>query len=516
MMGSMPEGESDVHLEQPEGAPGAFGMRQRLGWVVGPALLLVTLVVPPPAGLTVEGWRTAGAAGLMAVFWIAESIPIPATALLPLVLFPALGLGDIRESAAPFANPIIFLFLGGFLIALAMQRWHLHRRVAIGLIARIGTRPSRIIAGFLLASALVSMWVSNTATALMMLPIAMSVVQLFPGHASPPREVRDFATALLLAVAYGATTGGMATLIGTPPNALLAAYLSDIYDITIGFGQWMLLGVPVTLVALPAVYLVLTRVMFRLGAGELPGMAGLIAEERARLGPFSRGEISVAIVFALTAAGWIFQPLIARAVPLVSDTTIAMTGALLLFMIPVDLRRGVFVLAWPDTKGVPWGVLLLFGGGLSLAGNIERHGLAQYLGTLAGGLEGVPILLVLCAISFGILLLTELTSNTATAATFLPVAGALALSLGQNPLLFMIPTALAANCSYMMPVGTPPNAIVYGSGLITLPQMARAGLLLNVALVPILVALLLLLGQAVFGIEGGLVPDWAVRARPTG
>ncbi|MEW6323119.1 MAG: DASS family sodium-coupled anion symporter [Acidobacteriota bacterium] len=513
----MPE-DTVAHLERPDEAPAqdAFGTRQRLGWVIGPALLVVTLAVPPPTGLTVEGWRTAGAAGLMAVFWIAESIPIPATALLPLVLFPALGLGDIRESAAPFANPIIFLFLGGFLIALAMERWNLHRRVAIGLLARIGTRPSRIVGGFLLSSALVSMWVSNTATALMMLPIAMSVVHLFPSQASPSREVRDFGTAQLLAVAYGATTGGMATLIGTPPNALLAAYMSDIYGITIGFGQWMLIGVPVTFIALPAVYFVLTRVMFRLAADELPGMAGLIAEERARLGPFSRGEIIVATVFALTAAGWVVQPLIARAVPLVSDTTIAMTGALLLFMIPVDLRRGVFALTWNETKGVPWGVLLLFGGGLSLAGNIERHGLAQYLGTLAGGLEGVPILLVLSAISFGILMLTELTSNTATAATFLPIAGALALSLGQNPLLFMIPTALAANCSYMMPVGTPPNAIVYGSGLITLPQMARAGLLLNVALVPILVGLLLLLGQAVFGIEGGLVPDWATRAHPAG
>jgi sodium-dependent dicarboxylate transporter 2/3/5 len=492
------------------GSAGALGTRQRVGWVLGPALLLATLVFPPPPGLSPEGWRTAGAAGLMAVFWIAEPIPIPATALLPLVLFPVLGLGDIRESAEPFANPIIFLFLGGFLIALAMQRWNLHRRVAIGLIAAIGTRPSRIIAGFLLSAALISMWVSNTATALMMLPIAMSVVQLFPDRGQPAREVRDFGTALLLAVAYGATTGGMATLIGTPPNALLAAYMSDIYGITIGFGQWMLLGLPVTLVALPAVYLVLTRLMFRLGARELPGMAELIAGEQRQLGRLSRGEIVVAAVFTLTAAGWIFQPLLARAIPLVSDTTIAITGALLLFMIPIDLERGEFAMTWEATADVPWGVLLLFGGGLSLAGNIERHGLASYLGGLAGGLEGVPMLVVLCAVSFGILLLTELTSNTATAATFLPIAGALAISMGQNPLLFVVPTALAANCSYMMPVGTPPNAIVYGSGLIRLPQMARAGLLLNVALVPIVVGLLLLLGGAVFDIERNLVPAWAI------
>jgi sodium-dependent dicarboxylate transporter 2/3/5 len=263
------------------------------------------------------------------------------------------------------------------------------------------------------------------------------------------------------------------------------------------------------LVALPMVYIVLTRIMFTLDARELPGMAELIRTEKAAQGRMGRAEIAVAVVFALTAAAWVFQPLIASAVPLVSDTTVAIAGALLLFMIPVDLRRGDFVMNWEATKGVPWGVLLLFGGGLSLAGNIERHGLAAYLGNLAAGLGGLPILLTLCAICFGVLLLTELTSNTATAATFLPIGGALALSIGENPLLITIPIALAANCSYMLPVGTPPNAIIYGSGLITLPQMARAGVLMNVALVPIVVALLLLLGPMVFGIEMGLVPDWA-------
>jgi solute carrier family 13 (sodium-dependent dicarboxylate transporter), member 2/3/5 len=495
-------------VETRDGDRGEYGLRQWVGWVVGPSALLVTLLLPPPPGLGVEGWRTAGAAGLMAVFWIAESIPIPATALLPLVLFPALGLGDIRESAAPFANPIIFLFLGGFILALGMQRWQLHRRLAIGLIGVIGTRPSAIIAGFLLSSAIVSMWVSNTATALMMLPIAMSVVQLVPPGAAATGRHR-FGAALLLAVAYGATTGGMATPIGTPPNALLAAYVGEIYDLTVGFGQWMLLGVPVVVVALPLVHLVLTRVMFTLERTPLPGMAEMIAREKSRLGRPGRAEVAVAVVFALTAAGWIFQPLVARVVPLVSDTTIAISGALVLFAIPVDLRRGEFVMNWGATKDVPWGVLLLFGGGLSLAANIDRHGLSTYLGSLAGGLEGLPHVLILCIVCFGILMLTELTSNTATAATFLPIAGAFALSLGENPLLFLIPTALAANCSYMMPVGTPPNAIVYGSGLVTLPQMARAGFLLNVALVPVVVGLLLVLGPFVFGIESGVVPGWA-------
>ena len=497
----------DSETEPQDGPATSYGTRQWAGWLLGPAAFALTLLAPAPDGLSAEGWRTAGAALLMAIFWITEPVPIPVTALLPLILFPALGLGDIRETTAPYANPIIFLFLGGFLIALAMQRWNLHRRVAIGLIGLIGTRPSAIIMGFLLASALVSMWVSNTATALMMLPIAMSVVQLFPPGRTTP-ALRDFGTALLLSVAYGATTGGMGTLIGTPPNALLAAYMSDIYGVTIGFGQWMLLGVPVVVMTLPFVYFVLTRLMFTLDTREVPGMADLIDREQARLGRMGGPELAVAVVFVLTALGWVLQPLIARAIPLVSDTTVAMAGALLLFVIPVNLRRGEFVMTWEAARGVPWGVLLLFGGGLSLASNIDRHGLSTYLGSLAGAIGAWPLVLVLCIVCFGILMLTELTSNTATAATFLPVAGALALSLGQNPLLFLVPAALAANCSYMLPVGTPPNAIVYGSGLVSLPQMARAGLVLNLVLVPVTIGLLLLLGPFVFDIVVGTVPHW--------
>jgi len=488
--------------------PSTYGLRQWSGWILGPGALLFTLIAPPPEGLSVEGWRTAGAALLMAIWWITEAVPIPVTALLPLVLFPALHLGDMRETAAPFANPIIYLFLGGFIIALAMQRWNLHRRVAVNLIGAMGTRPKRIIAGFLLASSFVSMWVSNTATALMMLPIALSVVALLPASQRSREGSGGFAAALMLSVAYGATTGGMATLIGTPPNALLAAYVEKVYGWDIGFGQWMLLGVPVMLVTLPTVYLVLTRISFRLDDAELPGLRELLAAEKAKLGAFSRGEKIVAVVFVLTALAWIFQPAIGRVLPLVTDTTIAMIGGLALFLIPVNARRGEFVMNWEATKGLPWDVLLLFGGGLSLAGNIEKHGLARYLGDLAGALHGFPMLLTLAIVCFGILMLTELTSNTATAATFLPIAGAIALSLTQNPLLFLIPTALAANCSYMLPVGTPPNAIVFGSGHVTLPQMARAGMWLNVLLVPIILGLVLLLGGWVFGIELNQLPAW--------
>ncbi|HUG12829.1 MAG TPA: DASS family sodium-coupled anion symporter [Opitutaceae bacterium] len=489
--------------------PTAFGLRQWSGLVIGPALLLLTLVTSPPEGLSLEGWRTAGAAALMAVWWICESVPIPVTALVPLALFPVLRLGSIKDVAAPYANPLVFLFLGGFVIALAMQRWGLHRRVAIGIIAAMGTRPTRIIAGFLLAGALVSMWVSNTATALMMLPIAISVVALLPAAERPGGASNDFGTALMLAVAYGATTGGMATLIGTPPNALLAGFMSRVYGYEIGFAQWMLVGVPVAAVALPVVFWILTRVSFKLGRDELPGMAELIATEKSRLGSLGRGEIAVATVFGLVALGWIFNPLLSGWVPLLSDTTVAITGAIALFLIPIDAKRGEFVMNWAATRTLPWDVLILFGGGLSLAAAIQEHGLSEYLGRLAGGLSGFPIIAAIAIVCFGILMLTELTSNTATAATFLPIVAAIAVSLGQNPLLFLVPTALAANCSYMMPVGTPPNAIVFGSGMVRLPQMARAGMLMNLALVPIIVALLWFLGPIVFGIEHGVLPAWA-------
>jgi sodium-dependent dicarboxylate transporter 2/3/5 len=486
-----------------------YGLRQWCGWGLGPAFLLASLLLPPPDGLSVLGWRTAGAGLLMAVFWLTEPIPIPATALLPLALFPLLGLAGGKEAAAAYANPIIYLFLGGFFIAAAMQRWGLHRRVALNLVGILGTRPTRIVGGFLLTSALISMWVSNSATAMMMLPIALSVAHLAAPEASAGPRERALASALLLAVAYGATTGGMATLIGTPPNALLAAYVEKVHGFRLGFGQWMLLGVPVTLVTLPLVYLVLTRVSFRLGHEPVPGLDTLLAAERARLARWSRGEILVAGVFVLTAIGWVIQPWLARILPGVSDTLIAICGALVLFALPVNARGAEFVLDWDTARTVPWDVLLLFGGGLALAGVIEQHGLALYLGQCAAPLAGYPVLLTLAVVTLGILLLTELTSNTATAATFLPVAGALALSLGQNPLLFLIPTALAANCSYMMPVGTPPNAIVFGSGRITLPQMAGAGLWLNLALVPLLLGAILLLGRWVFGIELNVNPPWA-------
>lgn len=504
-------------MDSAEGHKIGFGRRQVAGWIVGPALLLLTFIVPAPEGLSELGWRTAGVAALMAAWWICEPIPIPATSLLPMVLFPLLGIVEMRAAAAPYAHPIIYLFFGGFLLALAMERWGLHRRIALGLIGIMGTRPARIVAGFMVASAFLSMWVSNTATALMMLPIALSVIVLLEAQAKDgaAKEQADrFALVLLLAIAYSATIGGLGTLIGTPPNALLAAFLNQNYGLRIGFAEWMLIGVPVVLVGVPFAWYMLTRVIFRVEGMEISGAREVIAMERAKLGPFTRQERNVAIIFSLTALGWVTQPILVSYFPLITDTGIALLGGLALFMVPVSIRRGEFLMNWETAKKAPWDVFLLFGGGLSLASAIEAHGVAAWLGTMFDGAGAIPIILLVAAVCALILMLTELTSNTATAATFLPVIAAVAITIGENPLLLLIPAAMAANCAFMLPVGTPPNAIVFGSGRISLPQMAKAGWWLNVSFVVIIVAVVYLLGPLVFGIEQGVLPDWVPRTAP--
>jgi sodium-dependent dicarboxylate transporter 2/3/5 len=504
-------------MDRVEGHSIGFGRRQVAGWIVGPLLLLLTLLLPAPEGLSELGWRTAGVAGLMAVWWICEPIPIPATSLLPMVLFPLLGVVDIRAAAAPYAHPIIYLFFGGFLLALAMERWNLHRRIALGLVGMMGTQPSRIVGGFMVAAAFLSMWVSNTATALMMLPIALSVTSLLEAQAQSSEDKEHAATftlVLLLAVAYSATIGGLGTLIGTPPNALLAAFLSQTYDVRIGFGEWMLIGVPVVIVGVPLAWFLMTHVIFRLKGMEIAGAAEAIAHERGKLGPLSVPEAKVAAIFALTALGWVTQPFLAEYIPFISDAGIALLGGLLLFLTPVNLRKGEFLMNWETAKRAPWDVFLLFGGGLSLASMIEKQGVAEWIGTFFSGAEAIPVLALVALICALILMLTELTSNTATAATFLPVIAAVAISIGEHPLLLLVPAAMAANCAFMLPVGTPPNAIVFGSGRISLPEMAKAGWWLNVTFVMLIVVMVYALGPLVFDIEPGVLPDWAMDVPP--
>lgn len=512
--------------------PGFATDRRRLGRVVGLGLFVLVVLSPAPPGLELAGWRATAVGLLMAVWWMTEALPIAATSLLPLLLFPVLEVLPVREAAAPYANPLIFLFLGGFLIALAMERWELHRRVALLTIRAVGVRPSRIVAGFMIASAGLSMWISNTATAMMMLPIGLSVVHLVErrgeqetngsgeaGRSEARREDGEgeteekvgthFALCLMLGIAYACSVGGLGTLIGTPTNALLSAYVLETWGLEISFVRWLALGLPLTVVGLVVVYWVLVGRVYAIRLKELPGGRELLTRELAKLGPLSRPEKGVAVVFTLTALLWVTRPLITRLVPGLSDAGVAIFGALLLFVIPAGGGRGRALLDGGAFQRLPWRVLLLFGGGLSLASAIQSTGLAAWIGERMEALGAWPALAVVLLVVGVIVLLTELTSNTATAAAFLPVLGSMALGLGQNPLLLLAPAALAASCAFMLPVATPPNAIIYGSGEVTIPQMVRAGLWLN-ALFTLLVTLAAFtLLPLAFGVEVGVVPGWA-------
>lgn len=455
-------------------------IRSKIGFPLGILLAAAMWLAGAPEGMPPAAWTVAIIAVWMAVWWITEAIPIAATALMPILVLPLAGVSPIREAAAPYANPTIYLFLGGFIIAFAMEKSRLHRRIALNVLKRVGVKPSSIVWGFLLASAFLSMWVSNTATTLMMLPIGLSVLKMHGDDKGPDADA--FRLALVLAIAYGCNIGGVGTLIGTPPNAIMAGYLIETYQIQVGFAQWMLIGLPVVAVCLPLTHLILTRWVFRLATDPLPGGESAIHDEVSGLGRMSVAERLVTFIFLLTATLWVTQPLLVTHIPAISDTGIAIFGALLCFILPIDLRTGERVLVWEDTRGLPWDVLLIFGGGLSLAAAIEKSGLAAWLGMLFTGLQGVPVLLIILVAVMTIIFFTEVTSNTATAAAFIPVLATVALALGLSPMMLVVPATIAASYAFMMPVGTPPNAIVYASGYVTLPQMAKAGLWLNVVL----------------------------------
>ena len=397
-------------------------------------------------------------------------------------------LGDVTvdEVGASYGNNIIFLFMGGFMLALAMQRWNLHRRVALVTVRAMGTKPSMIIAGFMLATGFISMWVSNTATAVMMLPIGHSVLMLVGRLDGGVEEDGDgpvtsnFGTALMLGIAYAASIGSLATIIGTPPNTLLVGYLADTHDVQIGFGEWMLLGLPLAAVLLVVCWWILTRWVFPPEMDDLPGGRELLDTEVEKLGPVTRPELMVLGVFVLAAVSWVGFPLI-QDEPVISDAGIAVAVAVLLFLLPSGTARGVRLLDWDSAVQLPWGVLLLFGGGLALSAQFGSSGLTEWIGEKAEAFGGIPVVLVVVLVAAGVLMLTELTSNTATAATFLPLAGGLALGLGLDPMLLAIPVALAASCAFMLPVATPPNAIAFGSGHVTVGQMMRGGVWVNLA-----------------------------------
>ncbi|GAA1102104.1 SLC13 family permease [Nesterenkonia jeotgali] len=507
-------------------------LRRMIGLAGGVGLgLLVYLVMPGD----MEVWPrlTAATAVLMAVWWMTEAIPIPATALLPLIIFPllvpagdfgsaeeAVGGVSVDDVGASYGNNIIFLFMGGFMLALAMQRWNLHRRIALLTLRAMGSKPVNLIAGFMIATGFLSMWVSNTATAVMMLPIGVSVLMLVskivkgedPATAAQAGEDEtnnalksNFGTALMLGIAYAASIGSLGTIIGTPPNALLVGHMAETHDLTIGFGQWMLVGVPISIIMLVIAWVLLTRVLFKPEIDDIPGGGDLIRGELSKLGPMSSAELRVLIIFILAALSWVSIPLISTNLldmddPFISDAGIAMVVGLLLFLLPGGAAKGVRLLDWEYAAKLPWGVLLLFGGGLALSSQFSSSGLSTWLGTQVEGLAGIPVWVLVLVAAVGILLLTEMTSNTATAATFLPVASGVAMGTGVDPLILAAPVALAATCAFMLPVATPPNAIAYGSGYVTIGQMIRGGVWLNIAGVVIITAVCMTILVWVFGL----------------
>jgi sodium-dependent dicarboxylate transporter 2/3/5 len=492
-----------------------------IGFLLGIAVFMI-FYFSNPFSITEAANNTAAIALLMACWWMFESIPLGITSLVPIILFPILGVIDGKTIASTYFNSTIMLFLGGFFIAIAMEKWELHRRISLTILNIIGGTPSRMILGFMTATAFLSMFISNTATAIMMVPIAIAVVTSMEKNTSRSDTGR-FAVSLMLAIAYSASIGGLATLVGTPPN--LAFH--RIYEITfpnapeISFGNWMMFGLPLSLILLAFLWVLLTKIMYRTPENIKIGK-DIITEELKRIGRITFEEKSVLIVFILTGLLWIFRNglnLGFAEIPgwssilsfgvFIDDGTVAVFMSAILFMLPSSKKnRNKRILTACDIKKLPWEIVLLFGGGFALAEGFHSSGLSEVVGSLLKGLSGVPEILLIVIICTILTFLTELTSNTATTQTVLPILAGVSLSAGMNPLLLMIPATIAASCAFMLPVATPPNAIVFGSGRINIKHMVRTGIIMNIIGIIVVALVFYTLGYAVFGIDPGVVPDW--------
>lgn len=509
----------------------AASSRRRRAWLfLGPALLLAALVLPAPAGMSPEATRLLGVTALMAVWWLGEVAHLAVVAMIPLAAFPLLGIQKAQPTAEAYADQNIFLFMGGLLLAAAMQRWGLHRRMAVHVLYLLGSRPRGLVLGFMVATCFLSMWISNTATAVMMLPIAVSVV-LYVTDRRPEEirlqkgEERNFAVALMLGIAYAASIGGMGTLVGTPPNIVLAGQVHQLFPEApeVSFSRWMGFGLPLVAIFVPTVWAYLCWFAFpvkSLGGGK--GRA-FLRQEREALGKMGRAEKITLVAFLSAALLWMTrQPLDLGSVRipgwstllpwggLIKDSTVAMAVSLSLFFVPADRETGTTVLNWEWASRIPWDVLILLGGGFALAGAFRTTGLSAWFAQCLGGLDALPPVAVVVVVCAMMTLLTELTSNTATAAVMLPILAATAVKIGIHPFLLMIPATLSASCAFMLPVATPPNAIMFGSGCLDIPTMAKTGIVMNLLGLILIVLIMFTLGVRVLEISPGLVPAWAI------
>jgi sodium-dependent dicarboxylate transporter 2/3/5 len=505
------------HRSLPSGEPRGLGAWIGLCAAIPLALSLYAML-HFGSELTHPAKATAAVVLLLGTLWLTEAIPLAATSLLPLVLFPLCGALTFKQAATPYADSNIYVYLGGFMIALAIERWGLHRRIALHTLLVIGTSPSRLVGGIMLATALLSMWISNTATTAMMLPLGLSLVHLLNTQAAQHRageldeaSASSFATCLLLGIAYAATIGGMGTLIGTPTNTSFAAFAQN-NGLSMSFGRWMLFAVPLVFLYLILTWALLAKVLYRLPKDEVPGGAEMIRRELAELGGITRGETVVMIVFALTALLWITREPLQKSQWMVqfwpelkdhyNDGVIALIGALLLFAIPIHPRDGVFAMDWESCKRIPWGVLLLFGGGLSLAEAVDKSGLAVEIGNqVEVWHQYLPLVVIVVAVVAIVIFASELTSNVAIVNAFLPIMLAVAKAFDADPLLLCVATTVAASYAFMLPIGTPPNAIAFGTGYIKQSQMIRAGLFLNLLGVVVIPVAVYTLGVWVLGIK---------------
>lgn len=476
--------------------------RHLVGLLLGPLLMLILLMLPVPDGMDAGGMQVAAVAVLMAVWWLTEAIPIPATALLPIALFPLFGVMDGADVTRAYGHHLIYLFLGGFLIAVTMEKWNLHHRIALHTIHLVGVSPKRIVLGFMLATAFLSMWISNTATAMMMITIASAILREVAQRGGKSPGQSRFGTALVLGIGYAASIGGVATLIGTPPNAIFAGVVEENYGYSIGFLEWMKFGLPLSVTMLVLTWLYLVYVHFRCAGEDMPGGRAFVDRGLAQLGPMSREEKLVAGVFGSVALLWVlnglYQP---AALHMVRDSTIAIVGALLLFLIPVNLKRREFLLDWKTAVTIPWDIIVLFGGGFALAQGFQDSGLTRWLAEQLVVLQGVNIILMIAGVVLLVIFLTEVTSNTATASLLLPVTGALAAAIDINPYGLMASVVVAASFAFMLPVATPPNAIVYSTRYVSIAQMAKAGVWLNLIGAMLITAMVYLLLPVVWGIR---------------
>lgn len=494
--------------------PRSYTTAQMVGLFLGPLLFILTLFFFQPEGLSTEARGILASTIWIATWWITEAIPIPATSLLPLVLFPLTNGLDMKVTASSYGDETIFLFMGGFIIALAMEKWNLHRRIAISIIAMVGTNMDRIVLGFMIATGFLSMWISNTATAMMMIPIGLAIInQVADGLKNDPSidtspQRFAFGKALMLGIAYSASLGGIATLIGTPPNTLLAGAINKMYGIELSFAGWMLFGVPFAWIFIFVTWIYLVKIAFPSKLKTLPGGRAVIDKQKSDLGAASIEEKLVFVVFALAAFFWITRTfLLSRFVDGLTDGMIAVIFAIVLFAIPSVNRKGDRLMDWQTAVKLPWGILLLFGGGLAIASGFVSTGLSEWMGAQLMGLEGVSVIVLIFLVAALVLALTEITSNTATASMMYPIMASLAVALGVHPYALMIAAGVAASCAFMLPVATPPNAAVFGSGYIKITDMMKAGFALNVFGVVFITLSIYFLLPIIWDIDINSVPE---------